>query len=160
MVFLVDDGSVFDASLDEVWRFLERPDEHTRAHRHTATSRERSSPSSGRYSWRQEFEGRRVRFTMEWRSYYPLGIAYEVVVGPFAGSRFFLYYTPLGDRTGVTVVGEFVSGALDGPALERSVRGFFDLEFEQDQAALRRSRERTPRREDPGRRPEVLGPRR
>jgi hypothetical protein len=137
MVFIRDDSSVFDAPLNAVWEFLGRPDEHTVAHRHRDVKRVRLSESSGQYSWEQEFDGRPERFTMRWHSYHPVGIAYDVLEGPFTGSRFFLYYVPQGQRTGVSVVGEFVSPTLSEPDLVAAVDRFFSLEFEQDHAAIR-----------------------
>ena len=145
MVFLRDEGSAFEAPIESVWGFLDDPDAHTRAHEHTDVARERTGPDTGTYSWTQPFDGEPAAFAMRWRSYYPLGIAYEVLAGPFEGSRFFLYYTPLGDRTGVSVVGDFRSPTLPDAALPRAVERFFAREFEQDHAAIRsRGDPRTP----------------
>ncbi|HTP53853.1 MAG TPA: hypothetical protein VML94_02675 [Thermoplasmata archaeon] len=137
MVFVRDEGSVIDASLDAVWEFIGSGDAHSHAHRHQAWRRERGEGNSGTYSWEQEFSGGRARFAMHWVSYHPLGVAYEVIEGPFAGSRFFLYYTPMGARTGVTVVGEFVSPSIPEARLESEVLRFFAVEFDQDHAAIR-----------------------
>ena len=73
---------------------------------------------------------------MRWRSFPPLGIAYEVLDGPFSGSRFFIVYEPRGSSTGVSVYGEFTSPTIPEDDLGPAVGGFFDLEFEQDRAAL------------------------
>jgi len=73
---------------------------------------------------------------MRWRSFHPLGIAYEVLEGPFTGSRFFIVYEPRGPSTGVSVYGEFASPTIPEENLGPAVGGFFDLEFEQDRAAL------------------------
>jgi hypothetical protein len=137
MVFVRDDGSEFDAPLDEVWEFVGSGDEHSHAHHHQDWRRERGEGNSGTYSWEQEFAGRPMRFTMHWVSYHPLGVAYDVPEGPFAGSRFFLYYVPRGPRTGVSVVGEFLSSTIPADRLEAEVLRFFAVEFDQDQAALR-----------------------
>ncbi|MGP8077267.1 MAG: hypothetical protein ACLQD8_09340 [Thermoplasmata archaeon] len=136
MVFVRDEGSVFDAPLEEVWKFVGSGDEHSRAHRHRGWRRERGEGNSGTYSWEQEFLGAPARFTMHWISYHPLGVAYDVLEGPFAGSRFFLYYVPQGQKTGVTVVGEFASPTLPESRLKDEVLRFFSVEFDQDSAAL------------------------
>ncbi len=136
MVFLRDEGSVFDAPVEAVWAFLGDPEAHTRAHAHSEVSRERPSPETGTYAWLQPFEGASTRFRMRWHSYDPLGIAYEVLEGPFQGSRFFLFYTPLGARTAVSIVGEFLSPTLDDAHLPAAVERFFTQEFDQDRAAL------------------------
>jgi hypothetical protein len=138
MVFVRDEGSVFDVPLDEVWTFVSSGDHHSGAHLHRAATRERLSERSGRYSWEQSFDGRTTRFTMVWTSFHPVGVAYDVVEGPFAGSRFFLYYLPMGARTGVGVLGEFVSPTLSEAEIPAAVDRFFTTEFEQDHAAMRR----------------------
>ena len=137
MVFLRDEGSVFDAPLDVVWAFVSDGDAHSTAHRHRDVRRERLSERSGQYTWVQEWQGSPVRFTMRWTSYYPLGVAYDVLEGPFEGSRFFLYYTPLGPRTGVTVVGEFVSPTIPAGSVPAAVDRFFSVEFDQDHGGIR-----------------------
>jgi hypothetical protein len=143
MVFLRDEGDVFEATLDEVWRFVGSGEPHSRAHEHRGVRRHRLSENSATYSWVQDFGGRPARFTMRWVAFVPRGVAYEVLAGPFEGSKFFLYYTPNGSRTGVSVVGEFTSKTIPAHRLEASVNRFFAVEFDQDRLALRaRTRER------------------
>ncbi len=136
MVFLRDDGSVFNAPLDIVWQFVGSGDRHADAHRHQSTVRKRLPGNSGEYSWEQPFLGSASRFTMRWTSFHPTGIAYEVLEGPFTGSVFFIYYTPRGKRTGVTVVGEFVSPNLGVEEIPAAVDKFFSTEFDQDSAGI------------------------
>ena len=138
MVFLRDEGSVFDAPLELVWQFVGSGDRHSEAHGHSKTHRKPLPGNSGEYSWEQPFLGAAPRFTMRWTSFYPTGLAYEVLEGPFAGSTFFLYYTPRGDRTGVTVVGEFVSPTLPTAEIAAAVDRFFATEFAQDHSAVQR----------------------
>ena len=146
MVFLRDEGGVFDAPLDVVWEFVGSGDGHSHAYGHRATSRKRDSDGHGTYSWEQDFLGRPERFTMHWHALPPVGIAYEVLAGPFEGSRFMLYYTPQGERTEVTIVGEWVSPTIPAAELRGAVDRFFALEFEQDGAAIRaRAGRNTPR---------------
>ncbi len=152
MVFVRDEGSVFDAPLAVVWDFFGSGKEHSDAHRHRDVERQRLAENSGRYAWTQDFRGGTARFVMRWTSFAPVGLGYEVLEGPFAGSRFFLYYTPLGERTGVTVVGEFTSPTLPASEVANAVGAFFATEFEQDRAALAARMGR-----DPGR-PEERNP--
>jgi hypothetical protein len=137
VTFVVDTGSYFEAPLDKVWAFVGSGPHHGDAHRHLDQRRTRETEHVGRYSWTQEFDGHPAQFTMRWHAFPPLGIAYEVLEGPFEGSTFFVYYTPERDRTGVTVVGEFVSPTLAPEAVAPAVLRFFALEFEQDRAAIR-----------------------
>lgn len=156
VVFVRDEGSVFEAPIDAVWEFVGSKDHHSEAHRHRKVRRRRLPGNSGRYSWEQDFLGRPERFTMAWVSYHPVGVAYRVLAGPFAGSRFFLYYQAQGPRTAVTVVGDFVSPTLPAAEVPAAVDRFFTLEFEQDRAAIAadaRARSRALRRTPtPGRR--------
>ncbi len=132
-----DEGSRFSVPLALVWKYLDLPQEHSRAHGHTSVHRERTGAYSGRYTWRQPWGPSRVRFTMEWTSFPPLGVAYDVIEGPFKGSTFFLYYVPRGRRTEVSVVGDFVSPSLPARVLRRKVLSFFAREFRQDDRAMR-----------------------
>lgn len=140
MVFVHDTGSVFDVPLDDVWTFVGSGDHHSDSHLHRDNARERLSERSGRYSWEQTFDGVPTRFTMRWTSFHPVGIGYDVLEGPFAGSRFFLYYVPMGARTGVGVIGEFVSPTLPETVVAGAVDRFFAIEFEQDHTAMLRDR--------------------
>lgn len=137
MVHLRDEGGIFDAPLDVVWEFLSSGDGHSHAHHHRGTTRAREADGHGTYSWEQDFGGRPERFTMRWHAFPPVGIGYEVLAGPFEGSRFLLYYTPMGARTGVTIVGEWLSPSLPEAEIPAAVERFFALEFEQDGVAVR-----------------------
>lgn len=137
MVFILDREDSFDVPLADVWKYYGSGDLHSRSHGHRKVQRRRFTECSGRYSWEQDFQGKPERFAMKWTVHHPVGIAYEVVGGPFAGSRFFLYYEPRGRRTGVTIAGEFVSPTISPNRLGRSVRQFFAKEFDQDREGLR-----------------------
>jgi len=135
-MFLWDEGSEFAAPLESVWEFVSSGDRHAAAHQHRGVRRQQRSSTLGTYSWRQPFRGKPERFTMRWRSFHPVGIAYEVLEGPFAGSKFFLIYEPRGATTAVSVVGEFEAATIPAQELAGAVDEFFSLEFEQDRAAL------------------------
>jgi len=136
MVFVRDEGSVYNAPIEEVWRFLGGGTAHSEAHHHRNPVRKSLPGNAGEYTWEQDFEGKSERFTMRWTSFPLFGIAYEVLEGPFVGSKFFVYYRPRGTKTRVTVVGDFVSPTIPPTRLEAAVLGFFALEFEQDNAAV------------------------
>jgi len=138
MVFVRDEGSVYNLPLDEVWKYLSSDREHSEAHQHHNVSRKELPGDAGEASWEQEFEGKSERFTMRWTAFPTFGIAYEVLEGPFVGSKFFVYYRPRGSKTRVTIVGEFLSPTIPTARLEPAVLGFFAKEFEQDSAAMAR----------------------
>ena len=136
MVFVRDEGSVYNAPLEDVWRFLSSGPAHAEAHHHRNVDRKTLPGNAGEYSWEQDFAGKAERFTMRWTSFPMFGIAYEVLEGPFTGSKFFAYYRPRGNKTRVTIVGDFVSPTIPPARLEAAVLGFFALEFEQDSTAI------------------------
>ncbi len=142
MVFVRDEGSVFDAPRAVVWDFFGSGKEHSDAHRHRDVQRQMVAENVGRYAWTQDFRGTPKRFVMRWTSFAPVGLGYEVLEGPFAGSRFFLYYEPRGEKTGVAVVGEFTSSTIPEPEIASAVEAFFSTEFEQDSAAIRERMQR------------------
>src|SRR5208282_5759556 len=120
MVFVRDEGSVYNAPLEEVWGFVGSGTAHSEAHHHRKVERKTLPGNSGEYTWEQDFEGKSERFTMRWTSFPLFGIAYEVLEGPFAGSKFFVYYRPRGTKTRVTIVGDFVSPTIPPARLFRS----------------------------------------
>jgi len=136
VVFVRDEGSVYNAPLEKVWQFLSSGAFHSEAHHHRKVERKELPGNSGEYRWEQDFEGKPEMFTMRWTSYPTFGIAYRVLEGPFLGSVFFVYYRPRGTKTRVTIVGDFVSPTIPAARLESAVLGFFALEFDQDSAAI------------------------
>ena len=136
MVFVRDEGSVYNAPLEVVWKFLSSDAQHSQAHGHRNAVGKELSANSGEYRWEQDFEGKAEPFTMRWTAFPLFGIAYEVLEGPFVGSKFFVYYRPRGNKTRVTIVGDFVSPSIPPLRLETSVLAFFAREFEQDSPAI------------------------
>ena len=67
--------------------------------------------------------------------YYPLGIAFEILVGPFANSKYFVYYFPIdndNNKTGVTVVGNFKSNVIPEEQIKPKVLGHLEKVFSED----------------------------
>ncbi len=142
MVYIVDEGSVYDAPLDRVWKLGE-------AH---ATNIKEIHPSFLNYrsekvgenaqlnTWETEVEGRRIKTRSRFTAYPPLGTAIEMLEGPMAGSKFFNYYVPKGVRTQVNVVGEFMSPMMSDDQLRPAVLSFLDQAFKEDSTYLKRMR--------------------
>jgi hypothetical protein len=84
------------------------------------------------------FMGRSVKVKMKNTLYPPLGYVSEHIEGPTAGSRAFLYYTPKGDKTGVTIVGDFVISGLDEKATRDAIMAQMQVVFDEDNANLKR----------------------
>ncbi|HYK94199.1 MAG TPA: SRPBCC family protein [Thermoplasmata archaeon] len=137
MVFVRDEGSLFDAPLEEVWAYLGSGEPHSAAHHHANVDRIREGPGAVSYGWEMPFEGRHSRFRMRSYAFVPLGVVFDVVEGPFEGSRFLLLYSPRGTRTRVSIVGEFRSPVLAESEIAPAVNRFFEREFAEDSAGLR-----------------------
>ncbi len=138
MVHLIDEGSHFDAPIDQVWKYLQSDEDHRPAHKGRRNfQRTALNESSFINSWEQDNRGTWVKIVNKVTPLPPVGIAVEFLEGPMAGSKFFNYYTPRGNRTGVTVVGEFTSAQIPASQLEPAVRGVLQEVFEEDTVALK-----------------------
>ncbi len=137
VTFVFDDSGIYDAPVELIWKYFSSAVDHRVAHRHRNSRLTELTDTSFIASWEQEYEGRPVTFSMRGTSFYPLGLAYEVLEGPIAGSKFLFYYTPLGQRTRVTLVGEFSSPTIPPGQLPSKVMDFFSTEFEQDAEGIR-----------------------
>jgi ABC-type phosphate transport system auxiliary subunit len=69
-------------------------------------------------------------------AYPPVGIAFETIEGPMTGSKSFQFYTPKGNETAVTVVGEWVSKSVPDGDLKNAVLAFLETVFDEDQKNL------------------------
>lgn len=137
MVFIVDEGSNFKAPIDKIWELNMSEGQHSHPSlrnqkgeqegEHVILSYETQMPDG---SWAKQ----KVRTT----AYPPVGIAFETLEGPMAGSRSFQFYTPKGNETAVTVVGEFVSKGVPDAALKGAVLAFLGTVFDEDQKNLSR----------------------
>jgi hypothetical protein len=135
MVFIIDEGSKFKAPLDKVWKLNQSEGQHSHPSlrnqrgeqqgEHVILTYETQMPDG---SWAKQ----KVRTT----AYPPVGIAFETLEGPMAGSRSFQFYTPKGNETAVTVVGEFVSKGVPDAALKAGVLAFLGTVFDEDQKNL------------------------
>lgn len=134
MVFVEDSGSVFDAQLDMVWKLGEAHiKEGNRIHPNTRNNKsEILNETTFINSWEQvdDANGQNIRMKIRGTMYYPLGIAFEILEGPFVDSKYFVYYIPIdNNKTGVTVVGDFKSNMIPEDKIKPIVLGFSDRVF-------------------------------
>lgn len=135
MVFVKDEGGFFNAPIEKVWKLVQlHSTELSKIH---STARnpttQRISETSGITSWEDE-NGEKIKTKSD--IYAPIGLAVEFIEGPMAGSKFFNYYTPKGDTTAVTVVGEFKSPSLSEEELKEVVSEFLEHGFVEDSEYL------------------------
>jgi hypothetical protein len=134
MVYIIDEGSVFDAPLDKIWKYLQSDN-----HRHPSIktlSREVNGNVVQIVSERNIL-GRTAQVKVRNTVYPPFGIVQETLEGPLAGSRAFLIYIPKGEKTGVTVVGDYVMKGADEQTVRDAVLGQAQVSFDEDNSALR-----------------------
>ena len=139
LVHIEDSGSFFDAPIDKIWKLSEAHGmELTKIHPAMKNVKgEMLSDNSKVFSYESDMNGQTIKSKIKITTYYPLGMAFEMLEGPLAGSKFFNYYIPSGNRTGVTVVGEFKSPNMNDDMIRQVVKSFFDQGFDEDVAYLK-----------------------
>jgi hypothetical protein len=133
MVYIVDEGSEFDMPLEMLWEYL--PSD---SHKHSAKliSREVQGNVVTLTSER-DVDGRVVRSKLRMTMFPPLGVVQEHLEGPTAGSRVFTFYTRKGNKTSITVVGDYkMAGASDEDA-RRAVMQMLERSFNEDVATIK-----------------------
>ena len=138
MVHLRDEGGVFDAPLEVIWAYHQDLAVHAQAHAQQRPTIRAITENQFLISYDQEQGGDRVHVVSRITVLPPTGLAIEIIEGPLAGSKFFNFYTPRGDRTEVTVVGHFVDPKLAEADVPEAVGRFLDEAFLADRAALAR----------------------
>jgi hypothetical protein len=68
----------------------------------------------------------------------PVGFVQEYIEGPLTGSKSMQFYQSMGNRTGVTVVGEFVSTMMPESQIHGAVMTQLETAFNEDQANLKK----------------------
>src|SRR5208337_846119 len=98
MVYILDEGSVFDAPIDKIWKYL--PSDN---HKHDSLkliSREMVNSSAVVITAERNIMGKMVRTKIKNTLYPPFGFVQEHLEGPTTGSKAFVYYIPKGNKTG------------------------------------------------------------
>jgi hypothetical protein len=110
MVFIEDREGVFDTSIDNVWKLMQ---EHiidgAKIHpRFKNIKTDIESENVFICSWEEDINGQTRKMKEKGTIFYPLGVAYEFIDGPFIGSKYFVYYVPQeNNKTKVIMAGDF-----------------------------------------------------
>jgi hypothetical protein len=131
MVFVFDDGSKFNATLDKIWKLNRSEGEHD----HPSLKNQRVEMEGEHVILFYETampDGTLVKHKTRTTAFPPLGIVLETLEGPMTGSKSFQFYTPEGSETGVTVVGEFTSKMIPEAEMKQAVMAFLDTMFKED----------------------------
>ncbi|MGD0688572.1 MAG: hypothetical protein ABSA50_02275 [Candidatus Bathyarchaeia archaeon] len=139
MVYILDEGSFFDAPIDKVWKYL--PSDEHRHNSMKLISREMASSNAVVITAERNFMGKTVRTKIKNTLYPPFGFVQEHLEGPTAGSRAFVYYIPKGNKTGITVVGEFVISGVDEKGTRDAAMAQLQVSFDEDNANLKNTKQ-------------------
>jgi hypothetical protein len=135
MVFLLDQGSEFDGTIEQVWTFNRTHREHPHASI-SNVSIEQVNENARIMSY--DFRVREGLIKIKYKStaHLPVGITYEYLEGPFAGSKIFQYYVPKGDKTEVVMVGNLASPSLTDDELQSLYDDYARILYEEDNASM------------------------
>lgn len=143
MVWVTDWGSEFDAPLDVVWKYLQSDDDHGESHKGRRNLERKSiNENTVMLNWEQNIEGNWVKMSNRLTFHPPIGFFVEPMEGPMAGSKFFNYYVPKGDKTAVIVVGDWNSKMIPAAQLEKAVMANLQHVFEEDTDGLKTFRKK------------------
>ncbi len=132
------EGSQFDAPIDVVWKYLQHPEAHGRAHKGSRNhAMQPINDTSFVVSWEQDMNGTWVKVSNRITVFPPLGMVSEQLEGPMAGSKMITVYTPTGAKTEVEIHGEMQSPAMPAPQLEPMVRAAWESAYNEDSAGIR-----------------------
>ncbi len=139
MVFIVDEGSVFDAPTEKIWRYLQTAEDDEHIHRSMMNVQMEMEGEQPVLSFETEGPGgmkanNKLKMTM----FPPVGFLLEYTEGPLTGSKVMQYYIPMGNRTGVTVAGDYVSKMMPEGQLKSVVIAQLEQAFNEDQANLQK----------------------
>lgn len=135
MVFMMDEGSTFKAPLDKIWKLNASEGQHNHPSLKNLKS-EQAGEGAMILSYDVDMGGKFTTVRTKLTPLPPLGLFFETLDGPFAGSKSLQYYTPKGRETGVTVVGEWKSQVMSDDQLKKAVMGFLQTVFNEDQTNL------------------------
>jgi hypothetical protein len=137
MVYIIDEGSVFDMPIDKIWKYLQ-----SQEHNHPSLKMIAREMDGNTVTLTSErvIMGKTARVKVRNTLFPPFGMVQEHLEGPMAGSRAFQFYIPKGDKTGVTVVGDYVIKGLDEKATRDVVLDHAQTIFDEDNANMKNER--------------------
>ena len=133
MVHIVDEGSEFDMPLEKLWEYL--PSE---SHKHSAKVISREVQGNViTLTTERDVNGKTVRSKLRLTMYPPLGVAQEHLEGPTAGSKAFSYYTQKGNKTTITVVGDYKMAGANDEDTRNAIMQMLGRSFDEDVANIK-----------------------
>jgi hypothetical protein len=133
----LDEGSEFDAPVEKIWRFMSTPGDH---HKHASMTNRKIERDGNKAVLSFEAEGPggvKTLVKIKSTSFVPVGRMMEYLEGPLAGSKVVSYYIPKGQKTGVTIVGEYVSKVIPEGQIKMVVMNQLEQSFKEDTENLK-----------------------
>jgi hypothetical protein len=138
MVFVRDEGGVFDAPVNKVWEYIFSGEDHDASHKTTRNPKfAKVSEITILYSADRNFRGKWAPHQLRITMVPPVSVTTEWLDGVLKGSKVTYVYSPKGDRTQVDAYGEFTSDTLGADEVEAAAREWLAAEFNEDEAAVR-----------------------
>lgn len=134
MVYILDEGSVFDAPVEKVWKYLQSQEHH---HPSIKVLNREMMGNAVTLTSERNVMGRTVTVKVKNTLYPPFGMVQEYLEGPMQGSRAFQFYIPKGDKTGVTVVGDYLMSGVTDQQIRDAVGVQAQRSFDEDNANLK-----------------------
>jgi hypothetical protein len=138
MVYLKDEGSVFEAPIDFVWEYIYGGQGHDSVHKTTRNSKfGKVSDITILYGSERLPRGKWAPDQLRISMFPPISVVTEWLEGVLAGSKLVYLYSPQGDKTRIDVYGEFTSKSLPPEEVEAAAREFLESEFAADAPKIR-----------------------
>jgi len=138
MVYLKDEGSVFDAPIGFVWKYIFGGEDHDKAHKTTRNPKfGKVSDITILYGSERFLLGKWAPDQLRISMFPPVSVVTEWLEGALAGSKLVYVYSPQGEKTRIDVYGEFTSKTLPSEEVEAAAREFLETEFAADAPAIR-----------------------
>jgi hypothetical protein len=138
MVYLKDEGSVFDAPIDFVWKYIFGGEAHDSAHKTTRNPKfGKVSDITILYGSERYLRGKWAPDQLRISMFPPVSVVTEWLEGALAGSKLVYVYSPDGEKTRIDVYGEFKSKTLPPQEIEAAAREFLESEFRDDAPTIR-----------------------
>jgi hypothetical protein len=137
MVYIIDEGSVFDVPIDKIWNYLSSDQ-----HRHPSVKLLNREVNGNVVTLTSErnIMGKQAVVKVRNTLYPPFGMVQEHLEGPLKGPRAFQYYIPKGDKTGVCVVGDYLVQGFnndDANSIRKVVLGQAQTVFDEDNSNMK-----------------------
>lgn len=138
MVYVKDEGSVFDAPIDFVWKYIFGGEDHDSSHKTTRKPTfEKYSDITLLYASERLLRGKWMPDKLRISMFPPVSVVTEWLEGALEGSKLVYVYSPEGDQTRIDVYGEFTSKTIPAAEVEAAAREFLDREFADDAPVVR-----------------------